>query len=129
MWLDPSHDLISHRNHPKQASPACFAEKLQRAIERGYFEEGEVLSLIAMLNVPKGPDDAALRDPYVLLQTGASFLRLIIFASFMMDTDIGEMFLNFPMHRRDHPYAGIYIQHFKKGLKGNYLNKLGRILR
>jgi hypothetical protein len=47
----------------------------------------------------------------------------------MMDANIGEIFLNFPIHKQIRPYAGIHIQRFRTAFKGNELNTLSWFIR
>jgi hypothetical protein len=116
---------------PKPGTLVLFAVKLQKAIERGYFKEGDFWSLLDMFDVPKGWDirvinngtllglNTALWAPSLFLTSGNAALRVMTFATFMLDVDIGELFLNFPMHKFIHLYAGIAIHHFRKAFQGN----------
>jgi hypothetical protein len=107
----------------------------------GGAEEGDVGQLIDMCDAPKGLEinvvyngtlsglNAAIWDPSFFLPSGSVALRVMPFTTFMLDADIDEMLLNFPMHKSIRPYAGIDIHHFQKSFQGTHLNKLSHILR
>jgi hypothetical protein len=54
------------QHHPKPSKFELFTAKLQRAIERGYFEEGDMWSLIDVFDVPKGLDIHAVYNCVLL---------------------------------------------------------------
>jgi hypothetical protein len=116
--------MIIAQRPPTPGKFAVFAAKLQKVMKRGYFEEGDVWSLIDMFDAPKGLDirvvcnvtlsgfNAALWAPSFFLPSGSAALRVVTFTALMLGADIGEMFLNLPMHKFIRPYAGIDIQQF-----------------
>jgi hypothetical protein len=90
---------------PKPGKLELFAAKLQKAIERGYFEEGGVWSSIGMFDTPKGLDfhvvcngtlsglNVCIWAPSFFLPSDSAPLRVMSFTLFMLDADIGKMFL------------------------------------
>jgi hypothetical protein len=51
------------------------------------------------------------------MPTSASAIRKISFYSWMMDLDLGEMFLNFPMDPKVRPYAGVDFKPTKEAIE------------
>jgi hypothetical protein len=73
-----------------------------------------------MFDVPKGDTDIrmvydgtssglneALWAPSFWLPTTDSAMRMYDYATYCVDLDLGEMFLNFPMDPTIRPYAGV----------------------
>jgi hypothetical protein len=100
-------------------------DKLMSARERGYISMGEVKSLIFFFDVPKGLDDirmvydgtksglnAALWAPWFPLPTVDSLLRSVVPGTYMSDNDVGEMFLNFVLHRSIQERCGVDLTKF-----------------
>ena len=103
-------------------------EKLAGVRQKRYIDKGHVKSLTSYFGVPKGERDirmvydatrsglnASLWAPGFGLPMVDSMVRGVDEGSFMGDLDIGEMFLNFPLHPKLQPYAGVDLQpHFGK---------------
>jgi hypothetical protein len=87
------------------------------------------LEVHVFCNITLSGLNVALWAPSFFLPSGSAALWVMLFVTFILDADIGEIFLNFPMHNSIQPYAGIDIQHFRKAFQGTHLNKLSRILR
>jgi hypothetical protein len=95
------------------------AEKLKTIIKRKYIAPGFVTSLRDVFAVPKGADirlvyngtscglNQATWAPNFWLPYPRSALRLLDFGYYSVDVDLGEMFLNFPLHLSIQPYSGI----------------------
>jgi len=103
--------------------------KLSKIRNRGYLEAAPVLNCIRYFPVPKGQDDirivydgtegglsVALWAPSFYLPNGNSALRNMDFDTFCVDLDLGEMFLNFPMHEKLRPFSGVDLTPFRKDL-------------
>jgi hypothetical protein len=105
--------LPSFRRSAKRPAPdklSLVAEKLATIVERKYVEPGFVSSLTEYFDVPKGSDirmvyngsscglNAALWEPNFWLPYPHTALQLIDFGYYSVDLDLGEMFLNFPLH-------------------------------
>ena len=104
---------------------AAIRIKLFLVRARRYVHPGEVRSLTSFFAVPKGEDDirmvydgtkSGLNDvlwaPWFPLPTIEMHLRSVGPGSFMGDIDIGDMFLNFMLHERIQPYAGVDLTPF-----------------
>ena len=100
----------------------CVATKVDAMLQRGYLEEGSVLSRVHYFAVPKGEDDIrvvfdgtssglneALWAPNFYLPTSRAASLLLTFTSWMADVDFGEMFHNFFISEKMRKYAGIDI--------------------
>jgi hypothetical protein len=99
--------------------------KLAKARERCYIGPGQVVSLTSFFAVPKGKDDirmvydgsvSGLNDdiwvPGFTLPTVHTHLRAVEAGTFMVDVDVGGVFLNFMLHSSIRPFAGLDISHF-----------------
>jgi hypothetical protein len=62
------------------------------------------------------------------LPNGHSALQMMMFATFLLDSDIGGMFLHFPMNQCMRPYIVVDIHHLKEVFKGTYLEQLSHII-
>eukprot|EP00984_Skeletonema_dohrnii_P009298 scaffold3548_cov79-Skeletonema_dohrnii-CCMP3373.AAC.5 len=97
-------------------------KKLEKVIDRGYIVEAGISlkSLIKYFPVPKGEDDIrmvydatanelneAVWCPSFWLPTVESMIRALDCNSFMLDRDIGEHFLNMPLHKSVWAYTGL----------------------
>jgi len=84
-----------------------------------------VVSLTSFFSVPKGEDDirmvydgtksglnAAMWVPRFGLLTIETHLRSIEEGTFLADVDVGDCFLNFPLHPSLKPYAGVDLTHY-----------------
>jgi hypothetical protein len=107
--------------------------KLKKVRERGYISPGMAESLTAFFEVEKGDDDIRLVYdgsvsgfnmsiwvPRFFLPTIRTHLRAVDEDTYMADVDIGEMFLNFVLHRQLQVLAGVDLTHyFPKGDTGS----------
>jgi hypothetical protein len=107
---------------------AKVSAKLDRVRARGYISPGVVESLTAFFAVPKGEDDIRLvcngsvselnSSLWVLqffLPTIRTHLRAVDEGTYTADVDIGEMFLNFILHRELMTLAGVDLTKYVAG--------------
>lgn len=108
------------------------AKKLAKVIKRGYIKlvpREEIDSFMDFFPVPKGEDDirmvyngttagltAALYAPRFWLPNADTLLRLLHFNFIMVDLDLGEMFLNFPLAEELQRVSGINLESVKREL-------------
>jgi hypothetical protein len=98
---------------------------LENVRAKGYVAPGDVISLTSYFYVPKGEHgismvydatqsglNACLWVPSFNLPTAESFTDCLEAGSWMMDLDLGEMFLNFPLDPQLRPYCGIDLRPF-----------------
>jgi hypothetical protein len=115
----------SQRDMSDEAMKLQVIKKLLKARERGYIAPGMVESLTAFFAVPKGEDDIRLVYdgsvsglnlsiwvPRFFLPTLRTHLRAVDEDTYMADVDIGEMFLNFILHRELRTLAGVDLTHY-----------------
>jgi hypothetical protein len=115
----------SQRDIPDEAMKMQVIKKLLKARKRGYIAPGVVESLTAFFAVPKGTDDIRLVYdgsvsglnlsiwvPRFFLPTLRTHLRAVDEDTYMADVDIGEMFLNFILHRELRTLAGVDLTHY-----------------
>jgi hypothetical protein len=123
LWFDPTLAPAYKRPQRAENNPILRArvkEKLDKVLQRRYFEVGLVKSLTTFFGVPKGEDDmrvvydgslpglnAALWCPWFMLPNTNSHLRTVEPGTFMSDVDIAEMFLNFFLDWHLRKYAGV----------------------
>jgi hypothetical protein len=101
-------------------------EKIAKVRKRKYISAGYVWSLTDFFCVPKGDHDIrmvyngtssglndALWVPSFPLPTVDSLLRAVHPGTWMADTDLGEMFLNFVLHSSLRELAGVDVTHFR----------------
>jgi hypothetical protein len=99
--------------------------KLMTVFARRYFEYGLILSLTSLLSVPKGDTyiwmvyngtssgmNAHLWAPWLALPTIYALARALEVGTFMGDSDIGEMFLNFMLEENCACFAGVDLTHY-----------------
>jgi hypothetical protein len=99
--------------------------KLSKVRSKGYIVPGNILSLTSFFTVPKGEGDvrmvydatksglnSQLWAPWFMLPTIESHLRCVQPGSFMGDIDFSEQFLNFILHKKVRPYAGVDLTSF-----------------
>jgi hypothetical protein len=102
-----------------------IVEKLAKVQRRGYIAPGLVESLTAFFGVAKGEDDIrlvydgsvgglnlAIWVPRFFLPTIRTHLWAVNKTTFMADVDIGEMFLNFILHKDLRALAGVDLSHY-----------------
>ena len=110
----------------KESDRVKMKKKLDKVRQRFYIEPGPVTSLSHMFYVPKGLEDIrmvynaascglndALWAPHFGLPTVQQTIRSLLPEYYQCDMDIGEMFLNFPLHTSLRPYAGVDITHVR----------------
>ena len=116
----PPRNLKRQRREPDAHTRTKMAAKLSAVRARGYIQPGSIQSLTSYFAVPKGPEDvrmvydgtasglnAAIWVPRFPLPTPEEHSRMLDVGYHMADADIGEMFLNFPMHQDLQSYCGI----------------------
>ena len=94
--------------------------KLADIRKKGYVEAGQVESLISFFDVDKGLDDirmvyngtqsglnAALWAPWLPLPTVETLMRSVAGGTWLGDNDVGEMFLNFMLHKEVRLLCGV----------------------
>jgi hypothetical protein len=99
--------------------------KLMKVFARRYFLYGMIFSLTPFFAVPKGDTDirlvyngtssglnAHLWAPWFALPTIFTLLRALEVDTFMADSYIGEMFLNFMLEERCAILAGVDLTHY-----------------
>jgi hypothetical protein len=99
--------------------------KLAKVRSKGYIIPGSVLPITSFFTVPKGEGNvrmvydatksglnSQLWAPWFMLPTIESHLRCVQPGSFMGDIDFSEKFLNFVLHKRVCPCAGVDITSF-----------------
>jgi len=145
LWVD--HEKMPRFQRPQKAPKfedlLKVAEKLWNVRMKFYIRPGSVRSLSHYFHVGKGepgPDsdirmvyngtgcglNKALWAPSFWMPTSASAIRKISFYSWMMDLDLGEMFLNFPMDPNVRPYAGVDFKPTRRAIEDiNALRKEG----
>ncbi len=100
-------------------------EKLASVRNRRYIKPGRVTSLTSFFSVPKGDHDirmvydstksglnVSLWPPWFPLPTIEMHLRSIVPGLYMGNIDIGDMFLNFMLHKSIQPAAGVDLTPF-----------------
>jgi hypothetical protein len=100
-------------------------QKLHVVVAKGYIVEGEVGSLTTYFAVPKGQDDirmvydatvsglnACLWVPNFWLPSAEGLFECMDSSSWMGDLDMGEQFLNFPLHPDLQKFCGIDLRPF-----------------
>ena len=98
--------------------------KIGNVRNRGYIQPGYVKSMIRYFTVPKGENDVrvvydgtscgfndTVWAPSFSLYTVNSLLRIVEPGTWMGDMDLGEMFLNFPLHPDAQVYCGVDLTH------------------
>jgi hypothetical protein len=102
--------------------------KFQAILDRGYVRPGAIKSLIDYFDVPRADDirlvyngsscglNSSLWAPNFWLPTARTALRSLDFNYFSVDMDLGDMFLNFPLHHDLQAYSGIDLTPLKSSL-------------
>jgi hypothetical protein len=102
---------------------SLMAAKLRAVQAKGYIDEGEVQSLTSYFAVRKGSDDIrmvydatasglnqCLWVPNFWLPSAEGLVETMTKDSWMGDLDMGEQFLNFPLHPKLQKYCGIDVR-------------------
>ena len=105
---------------PTPEKAAQLGPKIDTVRVRTYILPGEVSNVTDFFDVPKGDKDIrvvyngtssglndALWAPSFFLPNADSAARVLMYYSFSADSDLGEMFLNFPMDPLIRPSAGV----------------------
>ncbi len=116
----PKSTLVPQQGEPDPSVRDLIKGKLSKNWARGYVQPGYVRALTSFFSVPKGQDDirlvyngtkSGLNDclwaPWFCLPTIDQLLRSVMPGTYMADIDIGELLLNFVMHKCMQPYAGV----------------------
>jgi hypothetical protein len=129
--------------HPDKR--AILGPKIDTVRKRNYIAPGPVSNLTDFFDVPKGEIDfrivyngttsglnEKLWSPGFFLPNADSAGRLLMYNSYTVDADLGEMFLNFPMDPRIRPYAGVDLTSLRANLdkvpaKGRILERWERL--
>jgi hypothetical protein len=111
---------------------AKIIKKISKVRKRKYISVGPVWSLTDFFCVPKGDDDirmvyngtsSGLNDilwvPSFPLPTVDTLLRSVHPDTWMADTDLGEMFLNFVLHESLRELAGVDVTHYQAKPSGS----------
>lgn len=121
----------SMKAQPKMEEDAriVLADKISKVLRKRYIDEpnDRLRSLMAYFGVPKGVLEGVVQDWRVVYHAGANglnecvwapsfwlpnmatMLRMLDTDSLMEDRDMGEMFLNFPLHWKVRPFTGIDV--------------------
>jgi hypothetical protein len=114
--------FVPQRIEKDEVARKVVTSKLLGVREKGYVTSGKICSLISYFTVLKGDGDirmvydatksglnAQLWASWFLLPTVESHLRCVQPGTFMGDIDLSEQFLNFVLHERLQPFAGIDV--------------------
>jgi hypothetical protein len=113
---------------PKADKIPLIVPKLQLILDRGYVQPGMIRSLTDYFDVPKADDirlvyngtscglNNALWAPNFWLPTSKTAIRSLDFNYYSVDMDLGDMFLNFPLHHRLQTFSGIDLTPLKRQL-------------
>ena len=120
---DPPNILEFQPPYKDNDVKAKVKEKLQRVLDRGYVEITDIKfveALMYMFHVPKGKSDIrmvydatksrlneSLFAPWFGLPTIDAITRWVICGSWLADSDYGDMFLNFKLHKTLQKFCGI----------------------
>jgi hypothetical protein len=109
-----------------------IVSKLANIVEKKYVAPGYVSSLTDFFAVPKGSDDIRLVynvtscglnqvtwAPNFWLPYPKSAIRSLSYNFYSADMDLGEMFLNTPLHSSMQEYSGIDLGPYREALKLN----------
>jgi hypothetical protein len=122
----------SNQRGPAKYKAPLLASNLDKVLERQYIRKDPVKALIDYFDVPKGPDDirvvyqgsnsglnAQLWTPRFYMPNGSAAMNAMSFETYLTDSDVGEMFPNFPMDPKLRPHAGVDLRSLSHCLK-NY---------
>jgi hypothetical protein len=120
---------------PSTDKRKMILDKITKVLQRGYVVIPSALnyikSLIDYFEVPKDDDirlvyngtscglNEVLYAPNFWLPTPASAARVLGYGYYMVDIDLGEMFLNFPLPFVLQRYSGIDVSTFKQEINDN----------
>jgi hypothetical protein len=137
--------LPNYQRKPRPPDPLkkpLILKKLQKILDRGYVlvpkHRAFIRSLMDFFEVEKDSDirlvyngtSCGLNDsiwaPHFWLPTPATAARLLGYGYYMVDIDLGEMFLNFPLHASLQQYSGVDFCHYSTYLKNPALTTTTR---
>jgi hypothetical protein len=122
VWFDGS---VSHFTRKQKGTlnttrSEMIRTKLDTIRDKGYVEDGQILSLMSYFDVPKGEDDVrmvydgtasglngTLWAPWFPLPNNSCLLRALEPGYCMADNDVGEMFHNFMLHKDLRQFCGL----------------------
>jgi hypothetical protein len=133
VWVKSRLPIYDRRARPPDPSKKLLiAEKLQKILDRGYVvfpeEKSFIKSLMDFFDVEKGSDirmvyngtSCGLNDvlwaPNFWLPYPATAARLLSYGYYMVDIDLGEMFLNFPLPKLLKRYSGVDLTPYAEEL-------------
>jgi hypothetical protein len=111
---------------PPENKKRLIGAKLKTIVDRGYLVPGSVHSLIQFFDVPKADDIRLVYNgrscglnqctwaPNFWLPNTRTALRVLDFNYYSVDLDLGEMFLNFPLHKSLKDYSGVDVTLYKR---------------
>jgi hypothetical protein len=121
-----------HARIPVLSKIPMYIPKFESIINKVYIEPGRVISLTNYFDVPKSDADVclvydgttcglnnSLWTPNVGLPTPASAIRVLDFNYYSANLDLGDMYLNYPLHPSLRLYSGVDHTPFKEGLGVN----------
>jgi hypothetical protein len=125
---DPPRFLQPQQRDPNPETAQTIEEKLRNVAQKGYIRPGPVSSLTKYFAVPKGEGDirmvydatiSGLNDslwtPPFVLPRAEAVLDQMDENSWMGDLDMGEQFLNFPLHPKLQRHCGIDVRPYLGG--------------
>jgi hypothetical protein len=114
---------------PPDDKRPLIAAKLKTIIDRGYLTFGSVKSLIQFFDVPNADDIRLVYNgqscglnkstcaPNFWLPNTRTALRSLDYNYYALDMDLGEIFLNFPLHHSLQSYSGVDVTPYKVDLQ------------
>ena len=129
------------RTPPTDKFPLVL-DKIKTVVDRGYIvsyaNPSAVQSRVDYFDVPKGPTDvrmvyngtscglnAVTFAPNFYLPTPHAAARNLNYNYCGVDIDLGEMFLNFPLHQSLRPVSGVDLRPFKDHLEKRPASRVG----
>ena len=138
-------NYFKRMSSPKANLKHLYFQKLQDVITKGYIKIPSshkihnIKSLFDWFGVPKGDSDIrmvyngtscglneAVWAPNFWLPTAKSAARCLSYNYCFMDKDLGEMFLNFPLHQTLVQYSGVDLSPFRTllSMKSNFTSRI-----
>lgn len=134
-WTNPPNFQRKARALPQEDKMKAW-EKLKKYIQRGYLVLVSCAFIQSFINyflVPKGPNDKrfvlsatncglnpSVWVPSFWMPFSSTMTRLLHYGWKVVDIDLGEMFLNFHLHRLLIPYSGVDLTQFRDELKTEF---------
>jgi hypothetical protein len=130
-------NFLSQKKEKDPEVRQSMGANLMKVFARHFFIYRMIFSLSSFFDVPKGDRDiclvyngtssipnAHLWAPWFALPTICEFLRALELDTFMADSDIGEMFLNFMLEERCTKLTGVYLTHYVERGEGALEGKI-----